>query len=40
MTVDSVALDGFAAIADVRPQGDASSAVGEGLVDALGAGGL
>jgi uncharacterized membrane protein YjgN (DUF898 family) len=40
MTVGSVSLAGFAAIADVKPQGEASSAVGEGLADALGAGGL
>ena len=40
MVADSVTLDGFASLATVTPQGEASSAVGEGLADALGAGGL
>jgi len=37
---DSVNLDGFAILATVKPQGEAGSAVGEGLADALGAGGF
>jgi hypothetical protein len=41
MAVDSVELAGFDAIARVRADGTRpSSAVGEGLADALGAGGI
>jgi uncharacterized membrane protein YjgN (DUF898 family) len=40
MTVDSLTLTNFAAIARVHAGGEASSAVGEGLADALGGGGF
>jgi uncharacterized membrane protein YjgN (DUF898 family) len=40
LTVDSVTLENFSAIARVRAGGEAASAVGEGLADALGSGGF
>jgi uncharacterized membrane protein YjgN (DUF898 family) len=40
MTVDSVSLENFSTIALVRPGGEAASAIGEGLADALGSGGF
>jgi uncharacterized membrane protein YjgN (DUF898 family) len=40
MTVDSVVLMNFSTIAQVRAGGEAASAIGEGLADALGSGGF
>lgn len=40
MTVDSVTLTNAAVLARVRADGEAASAVGEGLADALGSGGF
>ncbi|MDQ2079399.1 DUF898 family protein [Xanthobacteraceae bacterium Astr-EGSB] len=40
MTVDSVTLENFSTIALVRSGGEAASAIGEGLADALGSGGF
>lgn len=40
MTVDSLTIANFATIAGVRASGEAASAVGEGLADALGGGGF
>jgi uncharacterized membrane protein YjgN (DUF898 family) len=40
LTVDSVTLVNFSAIARVRAGGEAASALGEGLADALGSGGF
>ena len=40
MTVESVTLMNFDAVARVRADGEAASALGEGLADALGSGGF
>jgi hypothetical protein len=40
MTVDSLTVANFATLARVRAGGEAASAVGEGLADALGGGGF